>query len=128
LFSGYTDQHYNELVTLHQKFKDIGDLEILAFPCNQFGQQEPESPSAIKEFTKGRGVEFRMMNKVDVNGGKSHKVYKYLKKMAGPERIEWNFATYYLVHPNGSIYSYSNVSPVRLQAKVKTFITETTEL
>ena len=59
-------------------------FNILAFPCNQFGEQEPETCPKIKRFAQSNGVEFTMMNKVDVNGIDAHPVYHYLKKVAGP--------------------------------------------
>jgi glutathione peroxidase len=125
---GYTDQHYKELITMHRKLNDSGRLEILAFPCNQFGEQEPEACSSIKQFTEELGVEFRMMDKIDVNGINAHLVYKYLKKVAGPAEIEWNFATYFMIAPGGSISSFSNVSPIRLQGKVKSLLKLSSEL
>ena len=59
-------------------------FNILAFPCNQFGEQEPEECPAIKRFAQNKGVEFTMMNKVDVNGIDASPVYHWLKKVAGP--------------------------------------------
>ena len=61
-------------------------FNILAFPCNQFGAQEPEECPAIKRFAQSRGVEFTMMDKIDVNGFGAHPAYDYLKKVAGPVR------------------------------------------
>ncbi len=55
-----------------------------------------------------------MMNKVDVNGIDAHSVYHYLKKVAGPPRITWNFATYYVVNTQGVIQSFSGVEPMDL--------------
>lgn len=55
-----------------------------------------------------------MMNKVDVNGADSHPVYHYLKKVAGPPQITWNFATYYVVKPDGTVASMSGVEPLDL--------------
>ena len=55
-----------------------------------------------------------MMNKVDVNGIDAHAVYHYLKKVAGPPRITWNFATYYVVSPQGVVQSFSGVEPMDL--------------
>ena len=89
-YCGYTESHYRGLVDLWSKVKDE-TVEILAFPCNQFGAQEPESDSSILQFAKNKGVEFTMMSKIDVNGPNSSLVYKYLKKEAGPATIKWNF-------------------------------------
>merc|ERR1711862_132803 len=81
-YCGYTEQHYRELVQLHEDLAGKA-VEILAFPCNQFGQQEPDAPSKIAQFAASKGVKFRMMEKIDVNGKDSHMVYKWLKSAAG---------------------------------------------
>ena len=117
---GYTESHYQGLVKLHNKFKSSSKgFNILAFPCNQFEEQEPEECPAIKKFAKKKGVDFTMMNKVDVNGIDAHPVYHYLKKVAGPPRITWNFATYYVIDPNGTVKSFSGVEPLDLASAVK---------
>lgn len=115
-FCGYTESHYKGLVELYNQFKasPMG-FNILAFPCNQFGEQEPNQCHTIKKFAKSKGVEFTMMNKVDVNGVDASPVYHYLKKVAGPPRITWNFATYYVVSPDGTVNSYSGVEPASLK-------------
>jgi len=112
---GYTESHYTGLVQLNNRFKASAvGFNILAFPCNQFGEQEPEKCPAIKRFAKSKGVEFTMMDKIDVNDFDAHLVYDYLKKVAGPPRITWNFATYYVVTPGGSVTSHSGVEPLDL--------------
>ena len=115
-FCGYTESHYKGLVELYSQFKSSAvGFNILAFPCNQFGEQEPKECGVIKQFAESKGVEFTMMNKVDVNGEHSSPVYFYLKKVAGPPRIHWNFATYYVVGPDGTVNSYSGVEPMELK-------------
>lgn len=102
-FCGYTESHYRGLVNLWSNLKGEA-ANILAFPCNQFGKQEPESETSIETFAKGKGVEFRMMSKVDVNGPDASIVYKYLKKEAGPSTIGWNFGKSHLaVSPLSSV-------------------------
>jgi len=112
-FCGYTESHYRGLVELHQRLKSL-QVEILTFPCNQFGAQEPGSRVEIKEFAKSKGAEFTMMNKIDVNGPNVHPVYRFLKKEAGPRLINWNFATYFVIGPEGDIQSFSNYEPMDL--------------
>jgi glutathione peroxidase len=112
---GYTDDHYKQLVQLWSQVKSTGKVNILAFPCNQFGAQEPESNDKIFDFALGYGVGFQMMSKINVNGANASIVYKYLKKMAGPSSIGWNFATYYVVAPDGTIQSHSGVEPLELK-------------
>ena len=71
--------NYKELVALHDKYKDKG-LEVIAWPCNQFGKQESGSPEAICKFTAGKGVTFPVMEKIDVNGPNTHPVWKWAKE------------------------------------------------
>lgn len=92
-YCGYTDEHYKQLVQLWSQVKNTGQINILAFPCNQFGAQEPESNEEIHAFTLTKGVDFLMMSKVNVNGPRASPVYKFLKNVAGPKTIGWNFAT-----------------------------------
>lgn len=114
---GYTESHYQGLVQLYNTVEKTnpGAVEILAFPCNQFGKQEPDTCGQIKRFAvEEKGVEFRMMYKINVNGSDAHQVYKYLKKEAGPKTISWNFATYFVIAPDGVVRSYSGVEPMDL--------------
>ncbi|XLZ67732.1 glutathione peroxidase [Massilia sp. SR12] len=103
---GFTPQ-YQGLEALHKEFAGQ-DFEVLGFPCNQFGQQEPGDAGEIGAFCeKNYGVSFPMFAKVDVNGDAAHPLYKHLKKSApgilGTEGIKWNF-TKFLVRKDGSIH------------------------
>ena len=100
---GFTSQ-YKELQDLYIKYHSQG-LEILAFPCNQFGGQEPGTPQQIEAFCSARfGVTFPVFQKTDVNGSNTHPLFEYLKTAApgllGTEAIKWNF-TKFLVNRNG---------------------------
>src|SRR5437868_208828 len=76
---GMTPQ-YDGLQKLYDKYKDRG-LEILGFPCNQFGAQEPGTEDEIEDFcTTSYHVTFPMFAKVDVNGDGAHPLYRFLKK------------------------------------------------
>jgi glutathione peroxidase len=102
---GFTPQ-FTRLEMLYQQYKDKG-LEILGFPCNQFGNQDPGSNEEIKRFCElNYGVTFPMFEKVDVNGDSAHAPFKFLKKQApgfiGTEAIKWNF-TKFLVDRNGKV-------------------------
>lgn len=102
---GLTPQ-YEGLEALYKKYGDQG-LEILGFPCNQFGSQEPGSESEIQEFCQiNYGVSFPMHAKIDVNGDGTHPVFQQLKKAApgllGSKGIKWNF-TKFLVAKDGTI-------------------------
>lgn len=74
---GYTEQNYKGLQALYEKYGSYG-LEILAFPSNQFGGQEPGTEQHIKQYVTSKyNVTFKMMSKVDVNGPNAHPIFKY---------------------------------------------------
>ncbi|ESW32047.1 hypothetical protein PHAVU_002G288700 [Phaseolus vulgaris] len=102
---GLTNSNYTELSQLYEKYKQKG-LEILAFPCNQFGAQEPGSNEQIQEFVCTRfKAEFPVFDKVDVNGDKADPLYKYLKSSKGGlfgDNIKWNFSKF-LVDKEGKV-------------------------
>ena len=96
-------RHYKELVTLHDDLYARG-LRILAFPCNQFGKQEPGSAEDIRSFADGYGVQFDMFAKVDVNGPHAHPVFQFLKSKLSDvlgSSIKWNW-TKFLVDRDGT--------------------------
>jgi len=124
-YCGSTEQHYNELNDLYTKFRQ-DDFEILAFPSNQFGAQEPDSSKEIVGFCRASGVEFRIMEKVNVNGHATHNVYKFLKQKVGPQRIEWNFGTYYLIGRHGQLKVYNGVAPSNLVKEINLAVKGTT--
>ena len=102
---GLTPQ-YEGLQNLYNEYKDQG-LEILAFPCNQFKQQEKGSDEEIKSFCDlNFNIAFKLFSKIEVNGDNAHSMYKYLKKAApgimGSEAIKWNF-TKFLINKNGEV-------------------------
>lgn len=123
-YCGYTESHYRGLVELYDDLKDSGNFEILAFPCNQFGAQEPETCPQIKRFAEMKGVTFRMMNKIDVNGANTHKVYKFLKAASGIKRISWNFATYFIISPSGQVQAFSGSEPYDLRVTIVDLMNE----
>ena len=102
---GFTPQ-YKGLEALYRKYKDEG-LEVLGFPCNQFGSQEPGNEQEIATFCETNyDVTFPMFAKVDVNGDTTAPVYRYLKSakpgLLGTEKIKWNF-TKFLVDRGGNV-------------------------
>jgi glutathione peroxidase len=102
---GFTPQ-FEGLETMYQKYHQRG-LEILGFPCNQFGHQDPGNNDEITEFCQlNYGVSFPMFGKIEVNGGAADPLYKHLKKQApgalGSKRIKWNF-TKFLVNDTGEV-------------------------
>ncbi|MDO6447213.1 glutathione peroxidase [Colwellia sp. 1_MG-2023] len=102
---GFTPQ-YEGLQKLYTDYKDRG-LAILAFPCNQFKQQEKGSDSEIKNFCDlNFNISFNLFSKIEVNGEQAHPLYNYLKQTApgilGTTGIKWNF-TKFLVNKNGDV-------------------------
>jgi len=100
---GFTPQ-YAGLEALYEKYHARG-LEVLGFPCDQFGHQEPGGEAEIKQFCSlTYGVSFPMFAKIKVNGSDAHPLYEYLKEtlpgILGLEAIKWNF-TKFLVGKDG---------------------------
>ena len=102
---GFTPQ-YAGLERLYLTYKDRG-LQVLGFPCNQFGRQEPGGAEEIGAFCqKNYGLSFPIFAKIDVNGPNAHPLYQFLKEQKrgflGLRRISWNF-TKFLVDRNGAV-------------------------
>lgn len=102
---GFTPQ-YKGLEALYKEYQGKG-LEILGFPCNQFGKQEPGNADDIGEFCElNFGVTFPLFDKIEVNGPNTHPLYDYLKKEApgllGSGAVKWNF-TKFLVDGSGKV-------------------------
>jgi len=102
---GFTPQ-YKGLEAIYTDLKDQG-FEILGFPCNQFGNQEPGSADDIESFCEiNYGVSFPLFEKVDVNGKHAAPLYDHLKSAApglmGTKAIKWNF-TKFLVNRQGEV-------------------------
>ncbi len=107
---GYTKQ-YKGLESLYREYKDKG-FEILGFPSNDFGAQEPGTEAEIKSFCSlTYDVTFDMFSKVAVNGSSISDVYKYLTETTGSQ-VQWNFNKF-LVDKEGKVVKYyaSGVSP-----------------
>jgi glutathione peroxidase len=102
---GFTPQ-YDGLEKLYQTYKDRG-FEVLGFPCNQFGAQEPGNADEIAEFCKVNfGVTFPLMAKIDVNGANASPLYDWMKSekkgLMGSTSIKWNF-TKFLIGRDGKV-------------------------
>ncbi|CAK9141878.1 unnamed protein product [Ilex paraguariensis] len=120
---GLTNSNYTELTKLYEKYKDQG-LEILAFPCNQFGAQEPGSNEEIQQFACTRfKAEYPIFDKVDVNGSNTTPIYKFLKSSKGGlfgDDIKWNFSKF-LVNKEGHVVDrYApTTSPLSIEKDIK---------
>jgi len=102
---GHTSSNYKEFVEIYDKYGKSKGLRILAFPCNQFGKQEPGDNEKICEFAKKKNVKFDMFEKIEVNGDKAHPLWKYLtNEIEGPKGkiIDWNF-TKFLINNEGKV-------------------------
>lgn len=101
-FCGNTPQ-YTDLEAMYEQYRDKG-FEILAFPANNFGQQEPGTNAEIKGFCLTKySVSFPLFSKISVKGSDKHPLYQYLtEKSPFPGEVEWNFQKY-LVDRSGNI-------------------------
>ena len=119
---GFTPQ-YAGLEALYRKYHHRG-FEVLGFPCNQFGAQEPGSAEEIATFCSTKyDVTFPMFAKIDVNGAHAHPLYEHLKAEApgalGTKGIKWNF-TKFLVNARGEVVERygSSTTPEQIDADV----------
>lgn len=129
---GLTPQ-YEGLQELYENYREKG-FEVLGFPCNQFGAQEPGTEQEIASFCSTRfDVSFPMFSKIEVNGPGAHPLYQYLKKKqpkaegaaagaAGPAtgEIEWNFAKF-LVDRKGQVVARfsARTEPAAISSKIE---------
>ncbi len=120
---GFTPQ-YEGLEELYKKYE--GKLEVLAFPCNQFGSQEPGSEEEIQGFCSTTfSTTFPLFSKIEVNGDNAHPLYNFLKSanpgVLGTEKIKWNF-TKFLVDKDGK--PVKRYAPVTKPKDIETDIKE----
>jgi len=125
---GFTPQ-YKGLEQLEQKFAARG-FEVLGFPCNQFGAQEPGNAGEIRNFCDTKySVSFPLFAKIDVNGDNAHPLYQHLKQAApgllGTQAIKWNF-TKFLIRKDGSVFErYApTTKPEELAADIEKLLAE----
>jgi glutathione peroxidase len=116
---GFTPQ-YNELEDLYRKYKSEG-FEILAFPCNQFMNQEPGTNKEIQEFCSVNfNITFPIFDKIDVKGDNIHPLYSFLTSakpgIFGSKRIKWNF-TKFLVDREGNVVK--RYAPITKPSKIE---------
>uniref|UniRef100_A0A0D9XR75 Glutathione peroxidase n=1 Tax=Leersia perrieri TaxID=77586 RepID=A0A0D9XR75_9ORYZ len=120
---GLTNSNYKELNVLYEKYKEK-DLEILAFPCNQFAGQEPGSNKEIEQAVCTRfKAEFPIFDKIAVNGKEAAPLYKFLKSQKGGflgDGIKWNF-TKFLVDKDGKVVErYApTTSPLKIENDIQ---------
>uniref|UniRef100_A0A0C9S9S1 Glutathione peroxidase n=1 Tax=Wollemia nobilis TaxID=56998 RepID=A0A0C9S9S1_9CONI len=120
---GLTSSNYTELSHVYDKYKTQG-FEILAFPCNQFGGQEPGQNAEIKEFACTRfKAEFPIFDKVEVNGPNTAPAYKFLKSSKGGllgDIIKWNFEKFLLDRDGKVVERYPpTTSPFQIEKDIQ---------
>jgi glutathione peroxidase len=123
---GFTPQ-FAGLEELYEKYRDRG-LEILGFPCNQFGKQDPGSNEEITEFCQlNYGVSFPMFGKIEVNGRGADPLYQHLKREApgalGTRGIKWNF-TKFLVDSSGRVVKRfgPTTTPAQIEPEIEALL------
>ena len=123
---GFTPQ-YKGLEQLQTKYSSE-EFSVLAFPCNQFGGQEPGSNEEIVEFCSlNYGSTFPIFSKIDVNGDNAHPLFEFLttekKGLLGTEKIKWNF-TKFLINKDGEpVNRYgSSTTPEQIQTDIEKLI------
>ena len=126
---GLTPQ-YKGLQELYDRFREQG-FEVLGFPCNQFGLQEPGEGGEIAEFCEiNYGVTFPMFAKIKVNGRETHPLFDHLKKQApgalGTEAVKWNFTKFLVSREGVVLRRYSpQTTPQELASDVAQSLEET---
>ncbi len=120
---GFTPQ-YTGLEALQKRFHERG-FEVLGFPCNQFGGQEPGGEAEIAQFCElNYGVTFPMFRKIDVNGDAAAPLYRHLKSarpgLLGTEAIKWNFTKFLVDRSGGVVARYApNDTPESIAADIE---------
>jgi glutathione peroxidase len=120
---GFTPQ-YEGLEAMYRKLHDRG-FEILGFPCDQFGHQEPGDEAEIRQFCSTTyGVSFPMFAKVEVNGPNAHPLYQHLKHeskgILGTEAIKWNFTKFLVDREGRAVKRYGSVdTPEKIEKDVE---------
>lgn len=120
---GFTPQ-YEGLEELYRTFKDSG-FTVLAFPCNQFGGQEPLDGGEIQKFLDcNYTVTFPVLAKTEVNGADAHPLFKFLKEAApgtmGTKDIKWNFTKFLISRDRKRIIRFASVkSPEQIKGFIK---------
>jgi glutathione peroxidase len=129
---GFTPQ-YQGLELLYRRYQDQG-VEVLGFPCNQFGSQEPGTDAEIGQFCeKNYGVSFPMFAKVDVNGDQAHPLFRHLKSEApgvlGTEGIKWNFTKFLIGRDGKVVHRYApQTKPEDIAEDVDRLLAEQAEM
>nr|ACE62929.1 phospholipid-hydroperoxide glutathione peroxidase [Branchiostoma belcheri tsingtauense] len=128
---GGTDRNYKQLTALYQKYAEKG-LKILAFPCNQFHNQEPYIERDIKEFVTTRyGVNFDMFSRIHVLGPDTHPLYNWLVNTTHGtlgDIIKWNFTKFIVDKKGRAVQRYGpNVDPEKIEPDIPKYLLQLTK-
>ncbi|GIO24582.1 glutathione peroxidase [Oceanobacillus sp. J11TS1] len=122
---GFTPQ-FDGLQKLYDQFKDR-NFEVLGFPCNQFGSQDPGANEEINQFCKKNyGVTFPMFSKIDVKGNNAHPLFDFLtreQKGLLSNQIKWNF-TKFLINRDGKVVKRwgPQKNPAQIEKDIETLL------
>jgi len=119
---GFTPQ-YEGLEELYRQFSDT-KFAVLAFPCNQFGKQEPDDEDGIKRFLDcNYTITFPVFAKIEVNGSDTHPLFKYLKEKApgtmGTKDLKWNFTKFLISRDRSRIIRFA---PTKTPDQIRPFV------
>lgn len=113
---------YKELTALNDNLKDRG-LQILAFPCNQFGAQEPGTAVEAEACVRAKfSVSFQLLEKVHVNGGETHPIYQWLRVQGSKkaDAIPWNFSMFLVGRDGETCTRFSNTrTPSSIRTEIE---------
>lgn len=119
---GLTHMNYRQLQLLYDKYMSKG-LRILAFPVNQFANQEPGTNEEIANFVKQFNVTFDMFAKIDANGENAHPLWKWLKKQTDGSDIQWNFAKFVVDRQGHVVERFSpKTEPLEMEDTLKKYL------
>lgn len=122
-----TAKNYEQFALLHERYAAQG-LVILAFPCNQFGRQEPKSNAEIKLFAEEHGAKYPLFDKIDVNGSNAHPIYRFLRaRLTGTlsSAIKWNFTKFVCNRKGVPLYRFGPyTTPLEMEDTIKQLLAE----
>ncbi|MEN2768756.1 glutathione peroxidase [Ornithinibacillus xuwenensis] len=125
---GFSPQ-FDGLQELYETYQHDG-FEVLGFPCNQFGNQDPGSNDEIASFCKKNyGVTFQMFQKIDVKGSNAHPLFRYLTTEAKgflTKEIKWNFTKFLIDQEGNVVKRYApQTAPENIKADIESLLTKT---
>lgn len=125
-----TAKNYEQFAVLHDRYAEQG-LAILAFPCNQFGMQEPKPNAEIKQFALDHGAKYPLFDKIAVNGSKADPIYRFLRaRLTGTlsSAIKWNFSKFICNRQGVPVARFGPyTAPLEMEEIIKKLLAESVE-